>query len=201
MKILLLVLIQFVVFIKIGFCQLLTASELDSVKKYSSLPAAKKADSLQVYKLDLRGSKLKELSEEIARYRNLQFLDVSKNNFKKFPEVICKLENLQILIISRNKFDTLPDCICNLKNLWKLDLNNTQVYELPKNIDNLKNLYFLDLWGTNIADFPDNIQYLKESLKLIDLRVIAINEREQARLKSMLPHTQIYFSKSCNCGY
>ncbi|CAG0986145.1 MAG: leucine-rich repeat domain-containing protein [Bacteroidetes bacterium] len=183
------------------FGQLLLPNQLDTVKKYTSIQAALKADSLQIYKLDFKNKNLRELPGEITKFKNLQYLDISKNHFKKFPEVICQLENLQVLYVSRNKFDSLPDCICNLKNLWKLDLNNTNVYELPKNIDKLKNLYTLDLWGTHIADFPDNIQYLKETLKFIDLRVVAINEKEQVRLKSLLPYTTIYFSKSCNCGY
>lgn len=186
----------------LAYAQLLSPAELDSARKYISIQAALKAsDTLQVYKIDFKGQKLKTLPTEISRFTNVQYLDLSKNNLKKFPEEICRFKYLQVLNLSRNKIDSLPPCLCELEHLRVLNLNNTEIYSLPENIDGLKSLTHLDLWGSHVGEFPDNIHYLKEHLKVIDLRVIAISEKEQARLRAILPNTFIYFSKGCNCGY
>ena len=62
----------------------------------------------------------------------------------------------------------------------------------------LEKLVKLDLWSNNISEFPEEIKYMK-NLKILDLRVILISDKEQEKIRILLPNTFIYFSPNCKC--
>ncbi|MEO8734193.1 MAG: hypothetical protein ABI373_07670, partial [Flavobacteriales bacterium] len=64
--------------------QLLTQSQLDTVKTYHSLARAlQHPDS--VYRLDLSHQKLKEVPEDVRKLKNLNALDLGRNKLKELP--------------------------------------------------------------------------------------------------------------------
>lgn len=194
------------IFIIIGFllqffssnAQLLSPNQLEQQPVYTSISEALK-NPLKVYRLDLSKQKLHTIPKEVFVLYNLQELNLAKNKIQSIPQEISSLVNLQKLNVSRNDLVELPATIGFLTNLTELVANQNDIYKLPKEIGNLTNLEKLDLWSTAIDVFPEEISKLKETLKTLDLRVVLINENKQKVIVGLLPTTNIYFSKSCNC--
>jgi len=177
--------------------QLLDTASLLAQPVYDNLQEALQNPD-KVYRLDLRRNKLKTFPFEILKLKNLQELDLSKNNLKELPEEIGKLTNLQVLNVAGNKLQYLPDSIGELKNLKKFVGSRNNLIAIPKRIGDLQNLEILDLWENELSTFPDELSKLKK-LRWMDLRVILLNDEYQARIRTLLPDTKIFFSPSCKC--
>ncbi len=177
--------------------QLLDSLALDTMKGFVSLA---KADSTpdKVLKLVIHHQKYHAMPDDIRKFVNLQYLDLSKDHLKSVSSWIGELKQLQTLILSRNDIDTLPPEIGNLEHLKYFIMNKNPLNSLPPEIGNLKELQYLDLWDDNIGDFPLDLEKLT-NLRMLDLRDVSINDEEQAVIKSYLPHAKIYFSPGCQC--
>lgn len=188
-----------ILLLAVKFCnaQLLDSLSLDTMRGFTSIAEAK-ANPDMVVKLVIHHQKFPTFPEEIRKFTNLQYLDLSKNHIKVVPEWIGELKSLQMLILSRNSIDTLPSGIGNLVHLKYFIMNRTTLASLPPEIGNLKELQYMDLWDDNLDDFPNDLGQLTK-LRILDLRDVAITDEEQALLKSYLPHTTIFFSPSCQC--
>lgn len=180
-----------------SYAQLLDSASLMAQPIYNDLSEALQNPD-KVYRLDLGRKKLKNFPMEILKLKNLQELDLSKNKFDSLPEQIGVLVNLQILNLSGNRLQYLPDSIGELKNLKKLVGSRNNLVALPKSIGNLQNLEILDLWENDLSGFPEELSKLKK-LRWMDLRVILLNDEDQARIRNLLPDTKIFFSPSCKC--
>jgi Leucine-rich repeat (LRR) protein len=176
---------------------LLDSLSLDTARLYTDLSLALKNPE-GVIRLSLRKQKLKEMPLEILQFKNLQYLDLSKNNIKELPPEIGNLKNLQYFSMTKSALEIFPPELGNLTNLRWLILNQNEIMLLPPQIGNLSKLEYLDLWSNNLDHFPDELRNLKK-LKILDLRVILINDQDQARIAGLLPETKIFFSANCNC--
>ncbi len=179
------------------FAQLLDTAALLAQPVYEDLNKALQ-DPDKVYRLDLRGQKLKEVPPEIFKFKNLQDLDLSRNKLKSIPETIGLLTNLQVLNVSSNQIESLPDSIGMLKNLKKLIAFKNNLTGLPRELGNCENLEVLDLWSNDLAIFPEELSKLKK-LRWVDMRVIILNDEDQEKIRKLLPDTKIFFSPSCKC--
>ncbi len=178
--------------------QLLSQNQLDEQPIFTSISEALKNPE-KVYRLDLSKQKLQSLPKAVFGLYNLQELNLAKNKLFEIPQEIGNLTNLQKLNVSKNNITTLPASIGSLTNLTELVANQNDIYKLPAEIGNLINLEKLDLWSTAMDVFPQEISMLKNTLKTLDLRVVLINDDKQKAIVELLPNTNIYFSKSCNC--
>lgn len=178
--------------------QLLTESQLEQQPVMTSLAEALKNPE-KAYRLDLSKQKIRVLPDTLFSLYNLQELKLVKNKLQSIPSGIGNLTNLQKLDVSKNNLSDFPATLGNLTNLKELIANQNYIYKLPPEIGNLINLEKLDLWSNIIDVFPDEISRLKDNLKILDLRVVLINEEKQQVIADLLPNTLIYFSKSCNC--
>ncbi len=176
---------------------LLDSLTLDTLTAFTGIEEAMKHPQ-EVIKLELRRHHLKKFPEEILKFTNLQYLDLAKNNIEDVPHEIGELKNLQYLSLSKNNLQDLPVEIGQLTNLYYLNLNQNKIGTLPTTIGYLVNLKHLDMWSNEIEKFPEEMKNMK-SLELIDLRVIMIPDKEQARLQRLLPETKIEFSPYCKC--
>ena len=166
--------------------------------EYNSLEdALTNPDGVKI--LDLHKKKLEEFPADIFKFKNLEELNLAKNKIKVIPSEIKTLTKIRKLDISRNKLTVFPAEICALVNLDSLIIHENEITELPKEIGNLTKMIYFDMWGNYVTDFPDQISKLKNTLKVLDLRVIGINEKGQEEISQLLPYTKIYFSTSCNC--
>jgi Leucine-rich repeat (LRR) protein len=177
--------------------QLLDSLALEQADEFTSIDSAMKYPD-KVVKLILRKKKLTSVPKEIFSFPNLQYLDMSKNRLKELPAEIGNMPKLQKLVLSRNNIEYLPGEIGNLKNLRDLNISQNDLVALPPQIGNLENLLYLDLWNNNLSKFPEELSKLKK-LRMLDLRVILIEDAEQAEIKEFLPDATIYFSPSCKC--
>lgn len=180
--------------------QLLDSIAFDTVPTYTLKQALKK-DPLKVYKLKLKGEKLKELPTEIYQFKNLNALDISKNKLQEFPKQIKEFQFLQDLDISSNKIEIITKELGLLVHLKTFKANQNNIVSIPAEIRYLKKLHYMDLWGNDIGSLPYEISELSETLKEIDMRVILMSKNEHDKIKSLLPNTKIRFSKACNCGF
>lgn len=153
-----------------------------------------------VIKLTLRKKKYKEFPRELYKFKNLQYLDISKNSIQELPDSITQFKNLQYLNVSKNSLKKLPNNFGDLKNLKHVNLNNNDLERLPYTFGNLENLEIADLWYNNLEHFPETMSNLKK-LKVMDLRSILIPQTNQDAIQAMLPNTKIYFSPPCKCAW
>lgn len=179
------------------YAQQVDSSALSTMSEFTSLEEALKNPD-NVYKLNLKKQKLKEIPAEVYQFPYLQALDLSKNKIKFIPKDISNLKLLQELDLSKNQVETLPEEIGQLKNLRILRMGQNELIELPSEIGQLKELRFLDLWSNNLRGLPEEISQLKK-LRKIDLRVIQFNEMKQKYIQELVPWAKIHFSNSCNC--
>jgi len=129
----------------------------------------------------------------------LSILNVSKNKLGVLPLTLGYLVNLSSLDVSANKIVKLPSNIGNLTQLRSLIVNRNLLTELPPDIGRLQQLNYLDLWGNAISVLPEETRGLAKNLKTLDMRAMAINFEKQKHIQDLLPDTEIFFSKSCNC--
>ncbi|MDO9001234.1 MAG: leucine-rich repeat domain-containing protein [Bacteroidota bacterium] len=184
-----------------GYSQetLLDSVALSIHDEYTNLDSARKHPD-DVIKLVLRKKKYKSFPSQILKFKNLQYLDLSKNLIKEIPDSIIILKNLQVLIVSKTGLESLPNTIGGLKNLKYLNVNQNEIGRLPYSFGELENLEIADLWSNNLDYFPETLKKLNK-LKSMDLRNILIPQIHQDNIQSMLPNTIIYFSPACKCSW
>lgn len=181
--------------------QLLDSLALSKEKMYKSLKETNTIHSDSVLRLSLQWKKIKNLGEELSRFKNLQELHLKGMRLKNIPMDIFDLTNLVILEISNCRISVVPVEIGKLVNLTHLNLSQNYLVELPASFQFLKKLEYLDIWSNSIVAFPAEISALKNTLRIVDMRVIYMNDLRKEELQALLPYTTFYFSQSCNCNY
>jgi Leucine-rich repeat (LRR) protein len=174
-------------------CDLKKSPLFTSFEQANTVPA----DS--VFRLALKRNLPDNFEQKIKQYPHLQELHLNNMRLKQVPEVIWSLSKLTILDLSNNKIDSLSYRIGHLNQLKQLILNRNYLIALPLEITLLPQLYYLDLWSNLIIEFPSQIEALKNSLKIVDMRVINIDDQHRELMQLLLPQTKFLFSKSCNC--
>ncbi|KAJ1441245.1 Virus X resistance protein-like, coiled-coil domain [Sesbania bispinosa] len=133
--------------------------------------------------LDLCGTHLDNLPEEIGNLLNLKYLNLRNTNIRSLPKSIGNLENLQTLDLKQTRVHELPEEIKNLTMLRHLlayyvnnqhsGLNALQGVELKKGLQNLTSLQKLSFLEVNALS---TIEELKELKKLRKLGIIKLKE-------------------------
>ncbi len=162
-----------------------------SSKVLTDLPDG--VENLQyLVKLNMFNNKLVTLSQKWTHMDKLISLDLSSNRLALLPPVIGKLTELKELNLNKNLLATLPAEIGNLKNLKTLTLRQNGLKVLPPNIGTLTELEDLDLALNMLTTLPAEVVTLKKLKKLI-LVGNEIPAKEQQRIKTLLPNTEIAF--------
>lgn len=87
------------------------------------------AEKKKVYKLDISGGAIQQLSPDIKKLKNLHKLYLEENDLTELPEEICELKYLKVLHLQRNNLTKLPQNIGKLKNLKELNLGKNPIPE------------------------------------------------------------------------
>ena len=182
-----------------GFGQTLDSATLENQPIYYSFEHADTVGVSNVYRLVFKRNLPNDFQQKITQYPNLQELRLNRMKLKQIPEVVWSLYNLTILDLSNNKIEQIPPQIGQLQHLEKLILNRNYIQFLPVEIATLFKLQYLDLWSNLIIEFPHEISVLENSLKIVDMRVISMNDEHKELLQIFLPKTKFLFTKSCNC--
>jgi Leucine-rich repeat (LRR) protein len=197
-KFLLLVISIFICLLNI-YGQRLDSLQLENKTLFTSFEQASTVSIDSVYRLSIKRKLPDDFAQKITQYPNLQELHLKNMRLKIVPDIVWQLENLTVLDISNNRLDSLSFQIKNLIYLESLILNRNSILTFPTEISYLSRLSYLDLWSNLIIEFPEEISELENSLKVIDMRVINMNDKRKEQLKILLPNTQFLFSNSCNC--
>ncbi|XP_043694607.1 putative disease resistance protein RGA3 [Telopea speciosissima] len=158
--------------------------------------------------LDLGGTYLEELPNEIEKLIHLRYLNLAGTRVKELPETLASMYNLQVLDLSacRNLLK-LPEGTGQMVNLIDLDLTETlRLSYLPEGIGRLSTLCGLSDFivggvkrgGCKIGELKD-LNFLKGSLRIKGLgRVENESEAKMACLnnKEHLRALHFYFSQS-----
>jgi Leucine-rich repeat (LRR) protein len=165
---------------------------------YRSINVEMLANPDTVISISLKKQKLKKVPDELFRFRNLKYLDLSGNKLEEIPSEIGQLQNLLQLDVSNNNLSTLPHEIGLLNQLEVLVAYKNIIALLPESIGELEKLRILDLWNNELEDLPESISNLK-SLTYLDLRGILLFESVKNSISARLPGVKIAYSKGCNC--
>ena len=112
---------------------------------------------------------LTELSSEIWKLENLEFVSIWGNQLQTLPDAICELDNLQKLHINNNRIEKLPPDFILLNNLEVLRVGYNDLVELPENMGKMRKLKSIDIsMNPRLTEFPYNF-FSKEFEKEIHL--------------------------------
>lgn len=182
-----------------GKSQLLDSVALAHTEEITNLDSALKNPD-KVIKLVLRKKHLKKFPEEILKFKNLQYLDLSKNSIKELPDGIGELTQLQFLACSKTGLEHLPREMGQLKNLRWINLNQNELVLLPPQFGDMEKLEVADLWSNNLSELPSTLGNLK-NLKVLDLRNILFSDEQHRYIQELLPNSTVYLSPSCKCKW
>jgi len=120
------------------------------------------------YNLDLSLFRPKSINERmpdlITHYihKGYEELNLFGTGLRSLVDEIGNSTQLKSLILSENNLKEIPETIGNLLKLETLHLFNNQLTDLPSSIENLVNLKWLGLSGNEIR--PKTVRYLKRKL-------------------------------------
>ncbi|MFN7836187.1 MAG: leucine-rich repeat domain-containing protein [Burkholderiaceae bacterium] len=95
------------------------------------------------------------LSPEIAQFRDVKYLFLSKQNLEALPAQIGQLEKLTYLELRQNRLTALPAQIGQLEKLTSLELSQNRLTDLPDTLRELKELRRLNLASNSFTRVPD----------------------------------------------
>jgi len=150
--------------------------KLVNKRKMDSLPE-KIFQLTNLRELTVKGCKLQVLNRRISEFKKLIYLNVGSNRLVRLPETIGDMQELKGLVISKNK-----------------------IYELPESIGKLTKLEIIDAWDNPLYVLPSSITNLVETLKIFDLRQVAIRQSELDQMEKLLPNTNILTTSFCDCS-
>ncbi|KAL0930226.1 serine threonine protein kinase [Colletotrichum truncatum] len=130
------------------------------------------ADTLE--HLDLSGTGLSSLPDDISQLHKLKILFLSDCNFNTFPRQLAACAQLEMVAFRSNCMATIPEDALPLKLRW-LILTNNCIDTLPKSIGRCSRLQKCMLAGNRLTRLPDEMSACN---KLGLLRLSANNFEE-----------------------
>ncbi|XP_078580932.1 malignant fibrous histiocytoma-amplified sequence 1 homolog [Branchiostoma floridae x Branchiostoma japonicum] len=111
--------------------------------------------------LNINARRLKELPEELRKFKVLKTLIADANELTTFPTVIFNFKLLEMLNLRANKISRLPTNIRELCHLRSLFVDGNDLEELPDSLCDLTNLEWLHASGNKLTSLPRRIGKLK----------------------------------------
>ena len=169
----------------------------DSLKVYSweEALAAPSPDSVKA--IDASRLKWETLPDELLKFTQLVYLDVSRNKLATLPD-LGSFTSLRHLDLSRNKFTTFPVSLCKMTALTRLSLGRNLIETIPECIGYFFSLVYLDLWDNPIKKLPEQLTKLT-ALRTVDLRGILFNKQFQEGWRTKMPNVTWHFDYPCEC--
>lgn len=155
----------------------------------------------KAYRLKLVNKrKMDSLPEKIFLLKNLRELTVRGCKLEVLNQRISELDKLIYLNVGCNRLVRLPESIGDMKELKGLVISRNKIYELPESIGKMSKLEIIDAWDNPLYVLPASITQLAETLKIFDLRQVAIRSSELEQMEKLLPNTNILTTSFCDCS-
>ena len=155
----------------------------------------------RVYRLKLVNKRrMDSLPEKIFQLKNLRELTVKGCKLQVLNRRISEFQKLIYLNVGSNRLVRLPESIGDMKELKGLVISRNKIYELPESIGRMTNLEIIDAWDNPLYVLPSSITNLAETLKIFDLRQVAIRQSELDEMEKLLPNTNILTTSFCDCS-
>ena len=151
-----------------------------------------------VYAISFSKEKRREIPKELARFTNLQYLDLEKNKLMELPNFIGDFKQLKYLNVARNNLSQFPIEICRLTNLEELILNRNNFETIPECIQYAKSIKYMDVYDTPIRSLPKTLTELP-ALEKIDFTGIRFSPTFQEMWFDLLPNVELVFDEPCDC--
>jgi Leucine-rich repeat (LRR) protein len=138
-------------------------------KLYADLPLSSHSF---VRAISLKGKQLKSIPIDLAKFTNLEYLDLSSNDLVMSDDdwkILSELKKIEILNLSSNKISSLSPKLSNLSNLTHLAIGKNEIKGIDSSISLMDNLIYVDLNGNLFTEVPTwlasnkNIQVLNVS--------------------------------------
>lgn len=152
-------------------------------------------------RLDLSLNNFGQISAELVKLEGLQYLNLSYNHLGKqsqidaLPLEISYMDKLTHIDLSYNFLSQLPPGIGLCEKLQWLNLSQNNFEELPVGLYDSLTLEMLDLSHNYFKQLPDDIAVIETLQKLI-LTGNPLPHEEIARVKKLLPNTEVIFAES-----
>ena len=136
----------------------------------------------------------------IARFDQLQTLEMSDNYIKDIPWSIVYLTKLEVLNLSCNLITAIPKTVCYLRHLKELDISANRLSNLPTELLQLRNLKKLTITDCIHLTSPP----LSECLKGLDYVFMFLYDRQKrcslwVDSNTWLPHNDLVKSLYTLC--
>ena len=109
------------------------------------------------------------------------------------PEIAC-LKRLTYIGLRENVLKELPPEMGELPNLHTCVVDQNDLSQLPPDMGKLQRLVVLSAENNRLTDLPDEISQLP-ALRSLSLDGNRLSAKAQARLRQLLPHTNIDFGR------
>lgn len=110
----------------------------------------------RLIRLDLADNNLDELSDDMAKLKNLKTINLCENSFLSVPICLTKIHSLEEINLEWNSgIIELTEELFNLGSLKILNLGSTCISTIPPEIVRLQQLETLTLRETDVTELPD----------------------------------------------
>lgn len=161
----------------------MTMENTDIIGKKEFLAAIGQAGSggVPALSLDLGNSGMKQIPEDICKFKGLRYFNASGNKLEWLPNEIGELCELEHLDLMQNLLSRLPEPMEKLEKLENLNLSENCLPKVPPAVWRLDALSILNLAGNNIWQLSVEVE--RPALRNLDLsrNKIAILRRNSLR--------------------
>ncbi len=146
----------------------------------------------QLEYLNLDRNELAVLPEEIGACVGMRWLRLNSNKLEVLPDGIAAMSQLQRIYLKNNRFNAVPEVLRNLTLLEDIDLSGNPVTELPGWLFELPRLRQLNLDNCRIAALPPDLK-VPEGLQVLSLTRCTLSSEDKKRLRKLFSGVHIAF--------
>jgi Leucine-rich repeat (LRR) protein len=146
--------------------------------------------------INLSGYRLREIPQEIYRFKNLRKLKLSDNLLSEIPRKLWKIKTLEELDLSQNILENTSLELRRNKRINSLNLQFNQLSQAPLKIHKLRNMQELFLGNNFLPDFERQKLKRIRNLKNLNLYKASLTDLPASLKKSRrLEHLDLYYNR------